>query len=88
MCSKNSPESIYRTSRRVAPKVKPNPKSSCRKNLKSSKNVKQKLLYVESKRRKQNYHLKSVKSYRGSKMPRSRSRREMSSTRRKILPKL
>jgi hypothetical protein len=56
--------------------------------LKSSKNVKQKLLYVESKRRKQNYHLKSVKSYRESKMPKSRSKREMSSTRRKILPKL
>ena len=73
MCSRSSLESICRTSKRVAPKKRRNPKSSGRKTLKSKRNVKLKLLYAESKRKKQNYRRKNVRSYRESKMLRSRN---------------
>jgi hypothetical protein len=70
------------------PNKRSSPRNSVKRHSKSNKNVRPRLLYVESKRKRPNYQKKSVLSYKRSKTLRRRSKKGMNSTKRKISQKL
>jgi hypothetical protein len=70
------------------PNKRSSPKNSVKKHSKNNRNVRQRLHYVENKRKKPNYQKKSVSNYKRSKTLRRRSKKVMNFTKRKISQKL